>query len=84
MLRMLLFLYCLYHISFSHIINSLNVASFNLIKKIERSVSLILGILGILDHFRHSFITLYQPVIARYLSKEKYDKVELGDVLCMI
>jgi hypothetical protein len=39
--------------------------SIDFLKKIERSVSLILGILGILDHFRHSFTRLYQLVISR-------------------
>jgi len=34
-----------------------------LLKVKERSVSLILGILGTLDHFRHSFIPLYQSVL---------------------
>jgi len=33
----------------------------NKLKEIERSVSLILGNL---DHYRHSIIMLYQPVIA--------------------
>ncbi len=46
-------------------------------KEIERSVSLILGILGNLDHFRHSFIRPYQSVITRCWSKDKYDKVGL-------
>ncbi len=35
------------------------------IKKVERSDSLILVILGNLGHFRHSFISLYQSVIIR-------------------
>ena len=34
------------------------------LKQIERSVSIILGILVNLDHFRHLFILLYQLVIA--------------------
>jgi hypothetical protein len=36
----------------------------------ERSVSLILGILG---HFRHSTVLLYQFVIVRDRGKIKYD-----------
>jgi hypothetical protein len=43
----------------------------------ERSVSLILDILGTLDHFRHSFISLSQFFISRGGSKDKYDKLRL-------
>jgi hypothetical protein len=39
-------------------------------KQIERSVSLILGILGNLVHFRNSFIVLFQSVIIRRGSKD--------------
>jgi len=46
-------------------------------KKIERSVSLILGTLVNLDHFRHLFTMLFQPVIKRGESKTIYDNVEL-------
>jgi hypothetical protein len=46
-------------------------------EEIERSDSLILGILDNLDHFRHSFNFLYQSVITNNRSKSKYDKVEL-------
>ena len=45
--------------------------------EIERSLSLILGILGNLAHFRHSFFSLYQPVLTRGGSKDRCDKVEL-------
>ena len=48
---------------------------------IERSVSIILGILGNLGHFRHSFIVLYQSVMTRGERKDKYDKVEL---ICLL
>jgi hypothetical protein len=51
--------------------------SVNFVKQIERSVSLSLGILGNLDHFRNSFISLYQSVIERGCSKDTYDKVEI-------
>ena len=47
-------------------------------KKVERSVSLILGTLGNLDHFRHSFLRLYQSVAIKGEFKEKYDNVQLG------
>jgi hypothetical protein len=43
----------------------------------ERSVSIILGILGSLDHFSHLFNPLYQSVITKDGSKSKYDKAEL-------
>ena len=46
----------------------------NFIKQVERSVSLILGNL---DHFRNSFIILYQPVITKYRGKSKCDKLEI-------
>ena len=44
---------------------------------IERSDSLILGILVNLDHFRHSFFPLYQSVLTRGGSKDKWDKIKL-------
>ncbi|CAB1083547.1 hypothetical protein JY97_00335 [Alkalispirochaeta odontotermitis] len=47
-----------------------------LYKMAERSVSLILVILGNLDHFSHSFIPSYQFVVLRCWNKDKYDKVE--------
>jgi hypothetical protein len=47
------------------------------IKNIECSISLNLGILVNLDHFRHSFITQFQSFITRGESKINYDKVEL-------
>jgi len=37
----------------------------NELNQIERSISLILGILGNLAHFRHLFNPLYQCVIKR-------------------
>jgi hypothetical protein len=49
--------------------------------EIERSVSLILGILGNLDQFRHSFISLYQSVIKRGGRIDKYDKLEQFSIL---
>jgi hypothetical protein len=51
--------------------------SIDFIKKIERSVSLILGILGNLGHFRHLFIKQNQVVITKSLLKNIYDKLEL-------
>ena len=41
---------------------------------IERSDSLILGILGNLDHFRHSHILLY-PVVKKGWSKGLFDRI---------
>ena len=46
-------------------------------KKIERSVPLILVILGNLVHFRHLFIVLYQSVTTKGCYEDKYDKVEI-------
>ena len=45
-----------------------------------RSVSLILGILVNLDHFRHSFITQFHLVITIDLYKNKYGKVDLANI----
>ena len=52
------------------------VVVYRFYEKIERSVSKILGILGNLDYFRHSFFILYQPVITKGVSKDKSDDVE--------
>ena len=48
-------------------------------KQIERSDSLILGILGNLAHFSHLFIKLNQFVITKSLLKYICDKVELNN-----
>ncbi len=47
------------------------------IKKIERSVTIILGISSILDHFRHFMVKSNQHVRNMGRSKNKYSKVEL-------
>ena len=43
-----------------------------------------LGILGNLAHFRHSFISLYQSIITKGGSKNKYDNIELLMSHCKI